>query len=109
MRLTSVMWLAVFMKMESDRGAYVTAARTGAQQAGSIFVIHNHLDGTASVYAPAPQAIASTEGGRSFEKVHERIPQPDAEEYLQKQVNFDPDLWIIETESGSGDPVLDFN
>ncbi len=105
MRLTSAMWFAVFMKMETARGAYVSVVNSGAQQAGALFIIQNHLDDTSSLYAPAPQAFLDEEddGDRKFECVFASVSQETIDNYLEKQKNFDPDLWIIETESGSGD------
>ena len=108
MRLTSTMWFAVFMRLETQRGAFVAAVKTGAQEAGAIFIVHNHLNGTVSIYAPAPQTLASDDGGRRFEKTQDCIPQMDADKYLESQIKFDPDLWIIETESGTGEPELNF-
>lgn len=108
MRLTSAMWFAVFMRRETERGAYVSVVNSGAQQAGAIFVIHNHLDNFVSLYAPAPQAVAVIEDDddRSFEMIFERESQDVIDAYLEKQKKFDPDLWIIETESASGVPSL---
>lgn len=105
MRLTSAMWFAVFMRMETARGAYVSVLKSGAQQAGAMFIVHNHLDGTASLYSPAPQALVDDPQAddRIFERVLSVVGQQDIDAYLEKQKNFDPDLWIIETESGSGD------
>lgn len=108
MRLTSIIWFAAFRQLETNRGAFVTAIRKGAQQAGAIFVIHNHLDGHASLYAPAPQALLEDDtSGRKFERVLQTKTMQEIEEYLEKQARFDPDLWIIETESGAGEPCLD--
>jgi hypothetical protein len=108
MRLTSAMWFAVFMRQESARGAYVSVVKTGAQQAGALFIIHNHLDGTQSLYSPAPQALLDDPEGddRKFECALDTASQEDIDAYLEKQKNFDPDLWIIETESGSGEISL---
>ncbi len=108
-RVTTVMWFAAFMRRETARGAFVLAAKKGAQQAGAVFVVHNHLDGTATLYGPAPQAFFDEEdsGERKFEKALTEKPMSDVDEYLAKQQNFDPDLWIIETESGEGEPSLE--
>ena len=96
------------MKQETQRGAYVTAAKTGAQQAGAVFVVQNHLDGTASLFGPAPQAMfIETETGRLFEKVLTAVPMSEIDAYIGKQTAFDPDLWVIETESGEGEPSLE--
>ena len=108
MRLTSVIWFAAFRQLETNRGAFVTAVRTGAQQAGAIFVVHNHLDGTCTLYGPAPQAmLEENHSGRRFEVVLQNKPADEIDRYMEKQINFDPDLWLIETESGSGEPSLD--
>jgi len=108
MRLTTAMWFAVFMRNETNRGAYVSVIKSGAQQAGAIFIVHNHLNGTISLYAPAPQSFMSNveDDDRRFECVLKTVEQQRIDEYLQKQQNFDPDLWIIETESGSGLPSI---
>lgn len=108
MRLTSAMWFAVFMRTEGARGAYVSVVKSGAQQAGALFIMQNHLNGTLDLYAPAPQALMDEPDGddRQFERVLESVTQQEIDTYLEKQKNFDPDLWIIETESGSGEISL---
>jgi len=107
MRLTTVIWLGIFMRREASRGAYVAVLKKGAQQAGAPFVIHLKNDGFADVYGPAPQAlIDSEEGERQFERVLHYVDKDKVDEYLARQEKFDPDLWIIETESGSGDISL---
>lgn len=108
-RVTTVMWFAAFMRRETARGAFVVAAKKGAQQAGAVFVVHNHLDGTGSLYGPAPQAFFDEEESseRKFEQLLGVKPMFEIDQYLEKQKNFDPDLWIIETESGEGAPSLD--
>lgn len=114
MRLTSAMWFAVFMKMETSRGAYVTVIKTGAQQAGAIFIIEVLGQGMSNLYSPAPQSFVDYSDdkadlmgdSRIFECALEHVEQAKLDEYLEKQKNFDPDLWIIETEAGSGDISL---
>lgn len=108
MRLTSAMWFAVFMRTESARGAYVSVIKSGAQQAGAIFIIQNHLNSMLNLYAPAPQALMGEldNDDRKFECVLDNVSQQVIDDYLEKQKNFDPDLWIIETESGSGEISL---
>ncbi len=108
MRLTSNIWFAVFMRRETQRGAYVSVIKRGADEAGALFIIHNHLNGSACLYAPAPQSLVEREDGeRCFERVLENQQTGLVEQYLEKQRAFDPDLWIIETESGSGSPSLE--
>lgn len=108
MRLTTAIWLGVFMRRESERGAFVTVAKKGAQQAGAIFVLHNLSGKLFDLYGPAPQSFFEEEKpDRLFEKVLEQVSENQTDEYLARQKNFDPDLWVIETEAGSGPISLD--
>ena len=108
MRLTTVMWLGVFMRQESARRAYVTVIKKGAQQAGAIFVMHLQPNGIVDLYGPAPQSVfESEESNRKFELLLQHAEQAEVDQYLERQKNFDPDLWIIETESGTGDISLE--
>lgn len=96
------------MRREAARGAFVTVAKKGAQQAGALFIVQNHLDGTYDVFGPAPQSILEEDASdRKFERVLAHADQPAIDQYFEKQKRFDPDLWIIETESGSGTISLD--
>lgn len=108
MRLTSAIWFAVFMRKEQERGAFVSVVKTGAQQAGAIFVVHNHLNGSYTLYAPAPQSLAASDldDDRSFEVALSACDQAALDGYLDKQKKFDSDLWIIETESAEGSPDI---
>ncbi|MEM7068249.1 MAG: DUF1491 family protein [Pseudomonadota bacterium] len=108
MRLTSVMWLGVFMRLETARNAYVTVLKKGAQQAGALFVVRIRSDQLLDLYGPAPQSFFDDEEpDRLFECLFEGISQAEADQYLEKQQKFDPDLWIIETEAGSGEISLE--
>ena len=107
MRLKSSMWFTVFMRLERERGAFVSVVKSGSQEAGALFVIQNHLNGTLDLHAPAPQSITGEIDERKFECVLEKVDQSEIDAYLERQIKFDPDLWVIETESGAGDLKLD--
>jgi hypothetical protein len=108
LRLQSHIWVSAFLRHESRDSAFATVIRKGSPEAGAIFLVHTHRDGSCSVYAPAPQALVWEElpGDRHFELVHVRISQQAAQEWLDRQVAFDPDCWIVETERGDGTPGL---
>ena len=107
MRLTSVIWFAVFRKKEEQRGAFVTVIRKGAQQAGALFIIHNQSDGIVSLYAPAPSILLENdETDRVFELIPNCVNQETVDKYLENQIRFDPDLWVIETDGGVGPPDI---
>lgn len=108
MRLASHIWVSAFIRSERASGAYATVLRKGAPEAGAIFVAHNHLDMTFSVYAPAPQSefAAGEASERRFERVVETADEDEMRRYLDKQVSFDPDCWIVETERRDAPSML---
>lgn len=108
-RLQSHVWVSAFLRREAAEGAYAAISKKGAAEAGAIFVVHDHLDGALSVYGPAPQADFTDEesaAGRRFELVHERAAPAAAREWLDRQMRFDSDCWIVETERRHGKPAL---
>ncbi len=86
--------------------------RRGAAEAGAIFVKVDHLDGSATLYEPAPQSLAGDPPPgveRLFARAHEglSIDSNKAEERLKREIAFDPDLWIVEIEDGAEGAWLD--
>lgn len=112
MRLKSSIWVAAYVRRCNVEGAFAAVRKRGAEEAGAIFVIVNRLDGTAMLYGPAPQAAFDDDmpADRSFTIVAGRegpVPEADIETRLQKEIRFDPDLWIVECEDRGGRTFLD--
>ena len=109
MRLKSDIWVSSFLRIEQGLGAYVSVLQKGAQEAGAIFVVQNHLNGEFSLFSPAPQSFFEEEddGGRKFEQIVKNSPEGDVLDYLERQKKFDSDIWIIEIESKSDELHLD--
>jgi hypothetical protein len=62
------------------------------------------------LYVPAPQAVY--DDSRPIERIFmptSKAPVPEAsvEERLVKEIRFDPDAWIVETEDRAGRHFLD--
>ena len=75
-----------------------------------MFVKVAMLDGNAMLYAPAPQA--AYDESRPTERVfapmsQEPVPEQSVEERLAKEIRFDPDAWIVETEDRAGRHFLE--
>jgi hypothetical protein len=84
--------------------------RRGAAEAGAIFVKVDRLDGHAALYAPAPQSELAEHGiERLWSRAHkdEWIDPGDVEKRLAREMEFDPDLWIVEVEDRDGRNWLD--
>ena len=68
------------------------------------------MDGTAMLFAPAPQT--AYDDSRPIERVFTQSPPQAVEEQavesrLAKEINFDPDVWIVEIEDRAGRHFLD--
>jgi hypothetical protein len=108
-RLRSSVFVAAYIRRCSVEGATAVLRRRGAEEAGAVFVKVDRLDGTAALYGPAPQSLIGEEDGeRRFIRLTPPGATPlDAEERLQKEIRFDPDLWAVESEDRQGRHFLD--
>ena len=111
MRLKSNIWVAAYLRRCQVEGAAAVLRRRGAEEAGAIFVKVSRLDGTADLYGPAPQAAfdETRPADRAFSLCLKAQPAPesDVESFLGREVRFDPDVWIVETEDRAGRHFLD--
>jgi hypothetical protein len=112
MRLKSGIWVAAYLRRCQTAGVFGAVRRRGAEEAGAVFVKVALLDGNAMLYAPAPQTVY--DDSRPIERLFmptskAPLPEPSVEERLQKEVRFDPDAWIVETEDRAGRHFLDLS
>jgi len=111
MRLKSGLWVAAYIRRCNVEGLFAAVRRRGAEEAGAIFIKVNRLDGTADLYGPAPQSAFAEQSptDRVFSAALNTMPTAEehVEAYLAKQVRFDPDVWIIESEDRAGRHFLD--
>ncbi len=68
------------------------------------------LDGQAMLYVPAPQTVY--DDSRPIERIFtptspQPVPEANVEERLAREIRFDPDAWIVETEDRAGRHFLD--
>ncbi len=80
--------------------------RKGDPVAGQIWVEVDHLNGTISLYTPAPAGMAADDGERHFEKRYDQTTPEKVRERVQQEIGFDPDVWVISLEMRTGDPGL---
>jgi len=102
--------VAAYLRRCQTEGVYGAVRRRGAEEAGAVFVKVALLDGNAMLYIPAPQTVY--EESRPIERIFtptskEPLPETSVEDRLLKEVRFDPDAWIIETEDRTGRHFLD--
>jgi hypothetical protein len=110
MRLRSDIFVAALIRRAEAEGAFATLRRRGAPEAGAIFVLVEGADRRAALYGPAPAGEEAPEGvARLFRPMHETPWSEPAmlEERLQREISFDPDLWIVEIDDRQGRCFLD--
>lgn len=110
MRLRADFWVAAYLRRCAKEGAYAVLARRGAAEAGAIFIKIDRLDGSMALYGPAPQSELKDRDERLFARLHAApwVSPIEAEERLAREIRFDPDLWILETEDRLGRLLFDF-
>src|SRR3954471_16808420 len=103
MRLKSGIWVAAYIRRCFVEGASAVLRRRGAEEAGAIFVKVDRLDGTASLYGPAPQALVEdNESDRLFVPILRDVMPLDVEEKIRRETAFDSDLWFVEIDDRQG-------
>jgi hypothetical protein len=110
MRLRSDILVSATIRRAQSGGAYAALRRRGGAEAGAIFVVVDWLDGRFTLYGPAAQASYEAEPAeRAFRRMHaeESVSREVVEDRLEKEIRFDPDLWILEIESREGQAFLD--
>lgn len=109
-RLSSDFWVSAYLRRCAVELIPAMLRRRGSAEAGAILVKIDYLDGTAALHGPTPQAEVETKDeARSFTRMHkaERMEAPDVEARLKREVDFDPDVWIVEVESRDGRTLLE--
>lgn len=109
-RLKSSIWVAGYLRRCQSAGIFGAVRRRGAEEAGAVFVKVALMDGTALLFVPAPQT--AYDDSRPVERVFTQSPPQAVDEQtiearLAKEINFDPDVWIVEIEDKAGRHFLD--
>lgn len=97
--LRTDLWAAAFVRRHNDLGHLCVISRRGDPVAGQIFLELDHLNGTVSLYVPAPIAARRDDGtDRVFQqRFHAAAPQ-QVRDRLEQEQRFDPDFWLITLE-----------
>ncbi|MEM9724148.1 MAG: DUF1491 family protein [Pseudomonadota bacterium] len=110
MRLTTDIWVAAFRRKVEAQGAAAYLRRRGEERAGAVVlkICHTGLP-PHEPCATALSRVASMEGGGAWSWLAgpEQRPEADVDALLERQVRFDPDLWIVEIEDRDGRSFVD--
>lgn len=103
-RLKPGFFVRALIRRAEVAGAQGFVVRKGSEEAGAVLVKIARLDGTCTVLS---QAVAG-DGERVWARpLGEACDEPKAAAYFEKQLRFDPDLWIVEIEDRAGRAFVD--
>jgi hypothetical protein len=109
MRLKAEIWVKAYLRRCHVEGADAVLVRRGDGDAGAIYIKVSRLDGTATLYGPAPAGLDEAREDRRWQSclTSEPTSESDADAYLARQIEFDPDIWIVSVEDRQGRHFLD--
>ncbi len=99
MLLSTDLWVSALIRRAELGGAFATVARKGDPRAGTVIV--KAFDTTARRARLYSEAFGP-DGERLWMQPVESEFESELDDYLQRQIRYDPDLWIVEIEDREG-------
>ena len=106
--LASHMIVESYIKTLNQGGKFAYLRKRGDNDRGLITLLFDHLDGTATAYSQSRDFMT---GELSLTRVHNSpISTADMGVWLEKQISFDNDIWVVDIECPKEDieTVLEF-
>jgi hypothetical protein len=109
MRIATELRVKALLRRCSAGGASAFVMRRGDGERGALFVKVATLDGRARLFGPRPASfdVVTEDEALSPHLDPEGVSDAEADAYLMRQVEYDPDLWVIEIEDREGRSFLD--
>ena len=104
-RLKSSVWIQAQVRIctIANLSAYVT--KRGDSDAGTIFLHINKLNGINLIYYQTRTITGNMAWSQSIRSTP--LEDKEAQDYLEKQKKYDPDLWILEIEDPEDKYIFD--
>ena len=99
MLLPTDVWVGALIRRAEIEGAFATVARKGDERAGSVIV--KAFD-TSSRRARLYSEAFGPDGDRLWIQPIESEVESELDDWLRRQVGYDPDLWVVEIEDRQG-------
>ena len=103
-RLKAGIYVKALIRRAEVAGAAAYVVRRGSEEAGAVFLKIARLDGTCTVLNQARRGDGELVWAKPL---GESTDDAGAAKYFEKQVRFDPDLWILEIEDRDGRAFVD--
>src|SRR5687768_4137651 len=99
MLLSSDLWVSALIRRAELGGAFATVVRKGDARAGTVIVkVFDTSARRARLYSEAFGA----DGDRLWLQPVESDSEAELDAYVQRQIGYDPDLWVVEVEDREG-------
>jgi hypothetical protein len=104
-RLTAKVWTSAYTRRCQAQAVSAMVLRHGDDKAGIVLLKVNSLGGGCMVYQPT----SDLDGNKAWLRATgpELVAETEADAYIERQVSYDPDLWVIEVEDRQGRHFLD--
>jgi hypothetical protein len=103
-RLKAGIFVRALMRRADVAGASGFIVRKGAEEAGAVIITVSRLNGTCLLLNQARDGKGNLVWARPLGDWGD---EPKARAWLDKQIKFDPDLWIVEIEDRQGRAFVD--
>jgi hypothetical protein len=103
-RLTAGFWVKAYIRRLMGQAIPAVVVRRGDESAGAILIKLNCLENGCTVFA----AGHSIDGERVWRRATGAalVPELDADGYIERQIGYDPDIWVLEIEDREGRHLL---
>ncbi len=103
-RLKAGLFVRALIRRAEVAGAQAYVVRKGIEESGAVILKIAKLDGTSLVLSQARRG----EGELVWVKpLGDMVDDAKASAWFERQIKFDPDLWIVEVEDRQGRPFVD--
>lgn len=103
-RLKAGLFVRALIRRVEVAGSHAMVVKKGSEEAGAVFLKIAKLDGTCTVLNQARRG----DGELVWMKpLGDDADDAAAQPYFDKQMKFDPDLWIVEIEDREGRAFVD--
>ena len=104
-RIAAEIWIKAHIRRCHGAGIFATLIRRGDATAGAVLLKLNNLNGEFFVLSRALDG----QGSQYWLKAMGPAPvsETEAEAYIERQLKYDPDLWVLEIEDREGRHLFD--
>ena len=95
-RLKSKIVINAIIRICNDRGLPATVARLGDPDAGNIYIKVSNIVYDCVIYTQQRQTNETVDWVKTPTK--DILSETQADEYLERQIKYDKDIWIVEIE-----------